>query len=115
MRNEMGMPPSIFGPGFGAESLSPAVAFASAGTYPTTMLAATLLPEVTRNLRRVGSSGCDWESSPDITAAFESKCWLKFRVLYDGRKEVSIRFLPKRMLKGAVQRGIVRRQVAILG
>src|SRR5437016_14450663 len=52
------------------ESLSPAELFANDGTYPATKLAATPLPEVKRNLRRVGFGGCDLRSSSDIRPPF---------------------------------------------
>src|SRR5437660_3801767 len=67
MRSVIGTAPSMFGPSPAeAELLSPAALFASAGTYAPTKLAATLLPVVKRNLRRVGSDGHDWGSSSDI-------------------------------------------------
>src|SRR5689334_4996011 len=49
-----------------AKSFSPSVPFADAGTYAATKLAATPLPEVKRNLRRVGLGGRDFGSSSDI-------------------------------------------------
>src|SRR2546425_9657518 len=56
MRSVIGTAPSTFGAALAEpESLSPAALFASAGTYAATKPAATLLPVVTRNLRRVGA------------------------------------------------------------
>src|SRR5258705_7410040 len=90
MRSVIGIAPSMFGPApVGAESLTPTALFASDGTYPATRLAATPLPEVKRNLRRVGLGGRDLGSSSDIRPPFESKGSLKFRVLYDCRVGVS--------------------------
>src|SRR5207302_2376707 len=74
MRSVIGMAPSIFDPtSVKAESLSAESPFARAGTYVATRLAATLLPVVRRNLRRVGSGGHDWGSSSDIEPPFEAK------------------------------------------
>src|SRR5439155_7875372 len=90
MRSVMGTAPSMFGPALvGSESLSTAASFASAGRYPATKLAATLLPEVKRKLRRLGLGGRDLGSSSDIRPPYWSKCSLKFHVLYDCRAEVS--------------------------
>src|SRR6266550_753096 len=73
MRSVIGTAPSIVGAALvGAESLSAAATFASAGTYPATKLAATLVPEVKRNLRRVGPGGRDSGSSSDIRPPFVS-------------------------------------------
>src|SRR6266404_3477847 len=67
MRSVTGTAPSIFDPALvTAESLSSAGLFASAGTYAATKLAATPLPEVKRNLRRVGFGGRALGSSSDI-------------------------------------------------
>src|SRR6266478_6272440 len=74
MRSVTGTAPSIFDPALvTAESLSSAGLFASAGTYAATKLAATPLPEVKRNLRRVGFGGRGLGSSSDIGPPFESK------------------------------------------
>src|SRR6185503_3681274 len=71
MRSVIGTAPSMLGAGLvEVESVSAAASFASAGTYPATRLAATPLPEVTRNLRRVGSGGRDLRSSSDIRSPF---------------------------------------------
>src|SRR6266404_6583266 len=97
MRSVTGTAPSIFDPALvTAESLSSAGLFASAGTYATTKLAATPLPEVKRNLRRVGFGGRGLGSSSDIGPPFESKRLLKSPVLYDCRGEVSNN-LPKQI------------------
>src|SRR6266404_5031837 len=73
MRSVTGTAPSIFDPALvTAESLSSAGLFASAGTYATTKLAATPLPEVKRNLRRVGFGGRGLGSSSDIGPPFVS-------------------------------------------
>src|SRR5262249_7221467 len=83
MRSVIGTAPSMFGPAQAeAESLSPDALFASACTFAATKLAATLLPVVKRNLRRVGSGGHDWGSSSDIEPPFEGKSLLKFYVPY---------------------------------
>src|SRR5258706_2065867 len=72
MRSVTGTAPSIFDSALVApESVPSAALFADAGTYAATKLAATLLPEVKRNLRRVGSVGCDLRSSFDIRSPFE--------------------------------------------
>jgi hypothetical protein len=68
----------MFGPESAeADSLSPAALFASAGTYAAAKLAATLLPVVKRNLRRVGSCGHDWGSSSGIEPPFEAKMFVE--------------------------------------
>src|SRR5258706_12631383 len=55
MRSVIGTAPSMRGPALvEAASVPPAALFADAGTYAATRLAATLLPEAKRNLRRVG-------------------------------------------------------------
>src|SRR6266446_1025086 len=83
MRSVIGTAPSMFGPALaGGESLSPAVLFADAGTYAATKLAATPLPEVKRNLRRVGLGGRDLGSSSDIGPPFWTKQTLEFHVPY---------------------------------
>src|SRR5258708_34930786 len=80
MRSVIGTAPSMFGPSLAeAELLSPPALFASAGTYAPTKLAATLLPVVKRNLRRVGSGGHDCGSSSDIRASpFRKRLCLNF-------------------------------------
>src|SRR6185369_1625596 len=85
MRSVIGTAPSTVGlaPG-GAGSLSPGALFASTGTYAAARLAATLVPVVKRNLRRVGSGGHDCRSSSDIRTPCKS-VRLKFHVLYTRR------------------------------
>src|SRR6266478_6737753 len=84
MRSVIGTAPSMFGPALvGGESLPDATFFADAGTYAATKLAATPLPEVKRNLRRVGLGGRDLGSSSDIRPPFESKRLLKFHEIFD--------------------------------
>src|SRR6185369_15493589 len=84
MRSVIGTAPSMFGPGPAeAEALSSEALFASAGTYVASILAATLVPVVRRNLRRVGSGGHDCVSSSDIEPPLERKCLLKFHVSYN--------------------------------
>src|SRR5690242_8017558 len=79
MRSVIGTAPSMFGRGPAeAEALSPEALFASPGTYAATMLAATPLPVVKRNLRRVGSGGHDCVSSSDIEPPLKRKCLLSF-------------------------------------
>src|SRR5712671_6778241 len=73
MRSVIGTPPSMCGPALtGTESFTPAALFADTGTYAATRLAATLVPEVNRNLRRVGPGGRDLGSSSDIRPPFVS-------------------------------------------
>src|SRR6266404_561311 len=83
MRSVIGTAPSMFGPALVRSVwLSSAARSASAGTYTATKLAATPLPDVKRNLRRVGLGGRDLGSSSDIKASVRvQKSSLKFDVL----------------------------------
>src|ERR1700730_4181815 len=97
MRSVIGTAPLMVGAVLvGAASVPPAALFADAGTYAATKLAATLLPEVKRNLRRVGLGGRDLGSSSDIGPPFESKRLLKFHVLYDCVARVSKNECPNK-------------------